>query len=138
VNCWASLGTGRASGRDRRYRQAAACASLDPLDVALPVATADTGKLIGAALSALAVVYRPEFSYKKAGIMFLELIPGAKVSGGPFDAPDSAASQARMRAVDALNRRFGHSTVTFAAAGDGGLRRQSPSSSVNPILRVTW
>ncbi len=35
--------------------------------------------------------------------MFLELIPGAKVSGGPFDAPDSAASQARMRAVDALN-----------------------------------
>src|SRR5579884_2444226 len=95
--------------------------------VALPVATADTGKLIGAALRALAVVYRPEFSYKKAGVMFLDLIPAANVSGGLFDAPDSAASQARMRAIDILNRRFGRGTVAFAAAGIR--RRWRPKSA---------
>lgn len=85
--------------------------------VALPVATADTGKLIGAALRALTVLYRPGFRYKKAGVIFLDLVPAGKVMDGLFDAPDSAATQARMRAVDALNRRFGRDTVTFAAAG---------------------
>jgi DNA polymerase V len=84
---------------------------------ALPVATADTGKLIGAALRALAALYRPGFRYKKAGIIFLDLVAAGRVTGGLFDAPDSAASQARMRAVDALNRRFGRDTVIFAAAG---------------------
>jgi hypothetical protein len=35
----------------------------------------------------------------------------------PFDAPDSAVSQARMPAIAALKRRFGRDTVTFAATG---------------------
>jgi DNA polymerase V len=91
--------------------------------VALPVATADTGRLIGAALRALAVLYRPRFHYKKAGVIFLDLVQVANASGGLFDAPDSAASQARMRAVDALNRRFGRDTVAFAAAGARGAWR---------------
>ena len=85
--------------------------------VMLPVATADTARLIGAALRALAVLYRPGFRYKKAGVVFLDLVPAANVPGSLFDAPDSAASQARMRAIDTLNRRFGRDTVTFAAAG---------------------
>jgi DNA polymerase V len=85
--------------------------------VALPVATADSGRLIGAALSALAALYRPGFRYKKAGVIFLDLVPAANVTGGFFDLPDSARSRACMRAVDGLNRRFGRDTVTFAAAG---------------------
>jgi DNA polymerase V len=75
--------------------------------VALPVATADSGRLIGAALSALAALYRPGFRYKKAGVIFLDLVPAANVTGGFFDLPDSARSRACMRAVDGLNRRFG-------------------------------
>ena len=85
--------------------------------VALPVATADTGRLIGAALSALAALYRPGFRYKKAGVILLDLVPAGSVTGGLFDLPDSAASRARMRAVDGINRRFGRDTVIFAAAG---------------------
>ena len=91
------------------------CNAVQP--VALPVATADTGRLIGAALSALAALCRPGFRYKKAGVIFLDLVPAGSVTGGLFDAPDSAASQARMRAVDGINRRFGRDTVIFAAAG---------------------
>lgn len=87
---------------------------------ALPVATADTGRLIRAALGALTVLYRPGFHYKKAGVIFLDLVPAANVSDGLFERSDSAASRACMRAVDRLNHRFGRDTVTFAAAGVRG------------------
>jgi DNA polymerase V len=103
----------------------------------LPVATADTGRLIGAALRALAAIYRPGFRYKKAGVVFLELIPAARVQGGLFDAPDSPASKAGMRAVDALNRRYGRDTVTFAASG----RRRGwklRSEFLSPRYTTSW
>jgi len=103
----------------------------------LPVATADTGRLIGAALRALAAIYRPGFRYKKAGVMFLELTPAAQVQGGLFDTPDSPASKARMRAVDALNRRYGRDTLTFAASG----RRRGwelRSAFLSPRYTTNW
>jgi len=85
--------------------------------ITLPAASADTGRLIRAALQALGVIYRPGFRYKKAGVVFLELIPSATAPGDLFAAPDNAASKARMRAVDSLNRRFGRDTVSYAASG---------------------
>jgi DNA polymerase V len=84
--------------------------------VSLPVATADTGKLISAALSALAILYHPGFGYKKAGVMFLDLIPATNVSGGLFDAPDDDASQARI----ATPRR----ALLSCCGGTGGIIRQ--------------
>jgi DNA polymerase V len=85
--------------------------------VTLPIATADTGTLIAAARRGLGAIYRPGYRYKKAGIMLLDLVPAATVQGALFDRPDTAQSQARMRAVDALNRRYGRDTISFAAAG---------------------
>jgi DNA polymerase V len=49
--------------------------------------------------------------------MLLELSAAATVQGGVFDRPDDAHAQARMRAMDALNARYGRDTVTFAATG---------------------
>jgi DNA polymerase V len=49
--------------------------------------------------------------------MLLELVPAARAQGSLFDPPDTARSKARMCAVDALNRRFGRDTVTFATSG---------------------
>ncbi len=105
--------------------------------IMLPVATADTGKLIGAALRALSVLFRPGFHYKKAGVIFLDLVPAANVTGGLFDAPDTAASQARMQAIDALNRRFGRGTVTYAAAGIGCPWRLR-SAFLSPRYTTRW
>src|SRR3954466_13222169 len=85
--------------------------------VRLPVATADTGKLIAAARHELGALYRPGYRYKKAGILLLELAPAAAVQGDLFAAADTPRSKARMRTVDMLNRRFGRETVTFAATG---------------------
>jgi DNA polymerase V len=105
--------------------------------VALPVATSDTAKLIAAARRGLGAFYRPGYRYKKAGILLLELVPASSVQGGLFDAADTPASYARMRAVDALNRRFGRDTVTFAAAG----RRRAwklRSEYLSPRFTTNW
>ena len=85
--------------------------------VQLPVATADTGKLTGAALRGLAAIWRGGFSYKKAGVMFLDLVPAASVQGGLFDAPDSPARRRLMGIIDRLNARYGRDTVSFARSG---------------------
>jgi DNA polymerase V len=85
--------------------------------ITLPVATADTGKLIAAARRGLGAIWRQGYRYKKAGIMLLDLVPAATVQGALFDRPDTLRSQARMRAIDHLNRRYGRDTVSFATAG---------------------
>lgn len=85
--------------------------------VQLPVATADTGKLTSAALRGLAVIWRGGFSYKKAGVMFLDLVPAVSVQAGLFDAPDSPNRQRLMGIIDHLNARYGRDTVSFARSG---------------------
>ena len=85
--------------------------------VQLPVATADTGKLTAAAIRGLAVIWRGGFSYKKAGVMFLDLVPAASVQGGMFDAPDSPARQRLMGIIDLVNARHGRDTISFAWSG---------------------
>ncbi len=49
--------------------------------------------------------------------MLLDLVPAASVGGGLFHRPDDERSEARMQALDALNKRFGRGTVTFGATG---------------------
>jgi DNA polymerase V len=84
--------------------------------IRLPVASADTGKLTHAALRALEAVYKPDYRYKKAGIMLLDLHKAEKAQPGLFDPVDDAASLARMTAIDALNKKFGQA-VWYASAG---------------------
>jgi DNA polymerase V len=83
----------------------------------LPVATADTGKLNRAALTALDSLWRAGFAYKKAGVMMIDLQPAGTVQASLFDRPDDERSQARMQALDALNQKFGRGTVTYASMG---------------------
>jgi DNA polymerase V len=85
--------------------------------VHLPVATSDSGKLIGAALAGLAAIWRDGYRHKKAGVVLLDLHPAAAVQEGLFDKADSLRRIALMRTVDRLNTRFGRDTVTFAATG---------------------
>jgi DNA polymerase V len=105
--------------------------------VTLPVASADTGKLISAAQRGLAAILRRGYRYKKAGVLLLEPVPAAELGRGLFDAANSPAAHARMRTVDALNRRFGRDTVTYAAAG---LRRawRLRSDFISPRYTMSW
>jgi DNA polymerase V len=81
--------------------------------VSLPVATANTAKLIEAAQSALTAVWRDGYCYKKAGVMLIELEKATAVPHGLFDRADDGRSIARMRTVDGLNSRFGRDTLRF-------------------------
>jgi DNA polymerase V len=105
--------------------------------VHLPVATSDSGKLIGAALAGLAASWRDGYRYKKAGVVLLDLHPAAAVQEGLFDKADSPRRIALMRTVDRLNMRFGRDTVTFAATGQRRpwkLRREL----LSPCYTTAW
>jgi DNA polymerase V len=62
--------------------------------VRLPVATADTGKLIAAAMAAVGIIFKPGYRYKKAGVTFFKLVPAGRVQGtysiSPTTCPHSA------------------------------------------------
>jgi DNA polymerase V len=73
--------------------------------VQLPVASTDTGKLIKAAVTALAALYMLGYRYKEAGVILLDLLPAVAAQAGLFDLPDDVRSIARMRAIDNLNAR---------------------------------
>ena len=82
----------------------------------LAVATADTGRLIAAAMKVLAIIWRPGFRYKKAGVLLDALCPADTVQGAIFDRPDTPENKALMAAVDALNHKFGRDTLTWASS----------------------
>jgi DNA polymerase V len=103
--------------------------------VHLPVATSDSGKLIGAAVAGLKSIGRE--GYKKAGVVLLDLHPAAAVQEGLFAKADSPRRVALMRTVDRLNLRFGRDTVSFAATGcrrPWKLRREF----LSPCYTTAW
>jgi DNA polymerase V len=105
--------------------------------VHLPVATSDSGKLIGAALAGLASIGRKGYRSKKAGVVLLDLHPAAVVQEGLFDKAENPRRAALMRTVDRLNLRFGRDTVSFAAAGirrPWKLRREF----LSPCYTTAW
>ncbi len=105
--------------------------------VQLPVATADTGKLTHAAMRGLAAIWRAGFSYKKAGVMFLDLVPADTVQGGLFDAPDTPATRRLMAVVDRVNARYGRDTISFARSGrQRGWKLRSEHHS--PRYTTSW
>jgi DNA polymerase V len=105
--------------------------------VRLPVATSDSGKLIGAALRGLTAIWRDGYRYKKAGVVLLDLHPAAAVQEGLLDKADAPRRTELMRTVDRLNTRFGRDTVTFAATGrrrPWKLRREL----LSPCYTTAW
>ena len=95
--------------QDRQYRAYQS--------VQLPIATGDTGRLVAAALKGLAGIWREGYRYKKTGVMLLDLVPANQIQGSLFDTPDTNASQARMRVLDTINRRYGRGALVIGSAG---------------------
>ncbi len=85
--------------------------------VNLPIATSDTGRLVAAAMKGLSAIWKLRFSYKKGGVMLLDLTPATIVQSSLFETPDDPSSTARMKALDAINRKFGKGTLVYGTAG---------------------
>ena len=89
------------------------------ITIPLPYPTSDTRKLAAAAVMGLKAIFKEGYSYKKCGVMLLDISPAGIIQRSLFDAVEENArhSAAIMSVLDGLNTRFGRDTVKVAAAG---------------------
>ena len=81
-------------------------------------ATADSLALIGSATRAARAIWRDGFRYAKAGIVLVDLYrPEDLPLQDMFASRDPEKSKALMKAVDAINGRFGRGAVRPGAVG---------------------
>ncbi len=83
----------------------------------LSVPTSDTGRLIGAALKGVDQIYREGVRYAKAGISLLDVCQESDLQANLFQMPDTPKSQALMKSIDQINKRYGKHTMTYACQG---------------------
>jgi DNA polymerase V len=82
--------------------------------------TADTAPIVQAALRALQACWRPGYRLHKAGVILLDLRRESQLQHElALDAAGEHASAGLMRAVDALNDRYGRGTLHVASSGTG-------------------
>jgi len=84
--------------------------------VPLTEATNDTRRLVAAALFGLRKIYQKGYSYKKAGIVLMELQP-ASVRQQLLFRDEDPRSAKLMLVMDALNGSYGRNTVSLASSG---------------------
>ena len=120
-----------------RFRQA------DPQynpGVVVPLADVsdDTRALTTAAMKGLRHIYRPGYSYKKCGVMLMELTAKQQRQETLFDDAAARAKSAKlMVAMDAVNRVWGRGTLRTGAAGmSKGWAMRSESRS--PRYTTRW
>lgn len=77
----------------------------------------DTRVILNAAKQALTELFKSGYRYKKVGIILSDLGSAANMQIDLFGHTDLAHSEQLMMLMDDLNRKFGRSTVQFAAAG---------------------
>jgi DNA polymerase V len=70
--------------------------------------------------------------------MLLDLVKADQVQDALFDRLDNPQSQARMRTIDALNRRFGRDTVAYATAGVAGRGWSMQRSGLSSRYTTSW
>lgn len=111
------------------------------MTVALPDPTADTRVLTAWALRVLERIYRPEFTYHKAGVMLSQLLPSFASQGMLFSGPRYPAHQSEcvMGVLDAVNRKWGRGTLRVSVDGTGDrngwrMRREN----LSPAYTTRW
>jgi DNA polymerase V len=85
--------------------------------VELPMATADTSRLIQTATAIVAELHQEGFRFKKAGIMATDLRDTEGVQTHLFiDADAELRRESLMKTMDKINGKMGKSTLQFATA----------------------
>jgi DNA polymerase V len=83
--------------------------------IPLPSPTDDTRQLVNIALWALKQIYRPNYSYDKAGIVLSELVTRQHLQNDLFARLPS--SDALMTVMDVINRKMGKESIKLASEG---------------------
>lgn len=79
--------------------------------------TSDTSKLIKHAFRILEQIYKPDYEYKKCGVILLELLPKSYSQLDMFGMADSYNDDLRMNVIDEINKFHGRGTIKHAACG---------------------
>jgi len=99
--------------------------------------TADTATLIRAGTWALEKLYRSGYEYYRAGIVFDDLIPEKNQQYSLFSsAVYNETSQKRMQLLDAINHRFGPTTLRIAR--EPNQRWQMYQQHLSPAYTTRW
>ena len=85
----------------------------------LPVATNSTAEMIRYALEGLKTIYKPNYHYKKAGMMAMDICSQNAVQANLFDTVDRRKDRRLMDVLDKVNNQYGRNTLKFAVMGDG-------------------
>ncbi len=86
-------------------------------EVRFQTPTNDTGLIITQLLAKFQAAYSNAQFYHRAGVLLFDFVPAEHLQTdllGYVDTAAAARSQARMRAVDTLNRRYGKNRVHYA------------------------
>lgn len=84
---------------------------LRSITLELPVPGNDNASIIKVALKGLDLIYHPGYSYKKVGIVVMELVPENTIQSVMFHPDDLQRTRSLMKAVDDINRMKGKETV---------------------------
>lgn len=106
--------------------------------VSLKEATCHTAKFTKAMIEGLKNIYRPEFYYKRAGIMLIE-IERADTPQKDFlvSETERAKDTKLMKAVDAVNRKLGRKTLYFGTQ-DAGVRHYIKREFKSASYTTSW
>jgi DNA polymerase V len=107
------------------------------LMIRLPQPTASTPLLIKSALQGLKKIYKDHAAYQKAGVMLTELTNAGGMLRQDLFRPPPTDNRAVMKALDAINRRWGGNTVQYASAGTAKPWRMSQERK-SPAYTTSW
>jgi DNA polymerase V len=110
--------------------------------VVLPYPTSDTSQITAAALQGLKNVFNPDYAYRKAGVVLLDLKPITAQQTVFEQIGQGRQLKERdelMTAIDKLNRKYGTDTVKTAAQGAREKEQwTSQRKRVSPAYTTSW
>lgn len=107
--------------------------------VRLASPSSDTGAIIAAALQNLQQIYDPDFSYKKAGVILLDLVPQTARQLSFTDEPANIDRKVQlMQTVDQINARYGVRQIRHASEQPLNKTWFSRRESRSPAYTTNW
>jgi DNA polymerase V len=105
--------------------------------ISLPTPSCDTPELITAAKTAITSLFRKDLSYKKCGVVLLNLTSETNLQPTFFSASENTKKRRLLETVDSINSRHGKNTLTFAATGRNSSWK-AKSQTRTPHYTTSW
>lgn len=89
------------------------------ITINLPVASNSTLEITQESLKGLKRIFLPNYQYKRAGVMAVNIIDENCVQGSIFDDREREKEKKIMKTMDTINHKYGKNTIKLAVQGTG-------------------